>query len=64
MGISDFDTYLNSGVLLMNLKKIREDKLERRFAELAEEDWESQDQDILNIACHGELSWQSLNIMQ
>lgn len=37
----------------MNLKKIREDKLERRFAELAEEDWESQDQDILNIACHG-----------
>ena len=53
MGISDFDTYLNSGVLLMNLKKIREDKLERRFAELAEEDWESQDQDILNIACHG-----------
>lgn len=45
--------YINAGVTLMNLKKIREDGLEERWNELAKERLYYQDQDILNITCQG-----------
>lgn len=50
-----FDQYVNAGVLLMNLKKLREDGFEKRFAELLTRDFPSHDQDILNCACYGKI---------
>lgn len=55
LGISDFSTYVNAGVLVLNLRKMREDGLEEKCAELIEKEWESQDQDILNVACLGKI---------
>ena len=50
-----FDQYINAGVLLMNLKKLREDHMEEQFEKLMERDYSSQDQDILNVACYGKI---------
>ncbi|ADL35136.1 glycosyl transferase GT8 family [Butyrivibrio proteoclasticus B316] len=47
----DTTGYINAGVLLMNLRKIREDNLIRDFLELSKEKLIFADQDILNIAC-------------
>lgn len=51
-GLPSYDQYVNAGVLLMNLAKMRRDGLEARFMELAEQDLESDDQDVINIACY------------
>ncbi len=50
--IEAFDRYINSGVMLMNLKKIREDGLEQKFEQLVENKFTSEDQDVLNCACY------------
>jgi lipopolysaccharide biosynthesis glycosyltransferase len=53
--------YVNSGVLLMNLKAIREAKLTDRFIEMSEygvngkDPYTYPDQDILNIVCDGKV---------
>jgi len=49
------DEYINAGVLLMNLAKMRKDNLEEIFNELMNKKFSSQDQDILNVACHGKI---------
>jgi lipopolysaccharide biosynthesis glycosyltransferase len=54
--------YINSGVLLMNLKKIREDNLEQKFEELLEKNNKQKlfyfvDQDIINLACVGKIKF-------
>ena len=46
---------MNAGVLLLNLKAIREEGLEGVFASLLERNFSSQDQDILNLACRGRI---------
>lgn len=53
--LPEFDKYLNAGVLVMNLKKMREDELENEFNKLLDKKWESQDQDILNVSCYGKI---------
>lgn len=53
--LPDFDSYVNAGVLMMNLAKMRENKMEEVFEKLLAKEWESQDQDILNAACHGKI---------
>lgn len=51
-GLSDDDTYFNSGVMVMNLKKFREDNLEEKiFNKLHEADNRYSDQDVLNDIC-------------
>jgi UDP-glucose:(galactosyl)LPS alpha-1,2-glucosyltransferase len=45
--------YVNSGVLLMNLAKMRERRMECQWNELAKIRMYYQDQDILNITCQG-----------
>lgn len=55
LGLEEFDPYLNAGVLMMNLAKMRKDGMEKVFADLVEKEWSSQDQDILNIACHDKI---------
>lgn len=43
--------YVNSGVLLMNLRKMREEGLKAKWDELAKIKMYYQDQDMLNITC-------------
>lgn len=51
LNIPSAKNYINAGVLIMNLKIIREKQLTRLFLQLSENDYLSQDQDILNISC-------------
>lgn len=55
LGIEEFDQYVNSGVLSINLKKMREDNLLEVFNELLKKDFPNHDQDILNVACYGHI---------
>lgn len=49
------DAYVNSGFLLMNLRKMREDELTEHFKNLSQKKFLFIDQDILNICCHGKI---------
>ena len=54
--LSEGDTYINSGVLLMNLKKFREENLEEKiFEKLREVDNKYSDQDVLNDLCRDKI---------
>lgn len=58
------DCYLAGGIWVMNLKKIREDRLEDRMLEIIRDDtivkrWN--DQDVMNIACAGKVRQLPLN---
>ncbi len=52
--IPGIDTYINSGVLLMNLELMRNDHLQERFLQ-KEMDHTAPDQDLLNILCYGKI---------
>lgn len=52
----------NTGVLLINMKKFREENIKEKCRELLEEDWKREkkiftlmDQDVLNITCEGKV---------
>jgi len=51
IGLRGTGSYFNAGVLLMNLREIRADRLTAVFLKLTERRLPTQDQDILNIAC-------------
>jgi lipopolysaccharide biosynthesis glycosyltransferase len=53
IGIPDYHSFINSGVLVMNLKLIRRDYIERKFFELVEKGL--YDQDVINIVCYGRI---------
>ena len=53
----DITGYFNAGVLVMNLKKIREDGLEERFVSLLANNYTFVDQDILNMVCKGKVRY-------
>lgn len=55
LNISSMKQYVNAGMLLMNLKQIREDNITEKFIELSRKNYESQDQDVLNVACYGKI---------
>ncbi|MBR1661977.1 MAG: DUF4422 domain-containing protein [Acidaminococcaceae bacterium] len=55
LGIDNIFSYVNAGVLLLNLKKMRKDNLMNVFSELLKKDFPSMDQDILNSACFGKI---------
>ena len=50
--LPDHRNYINSGVLLMNLAKMREDGKAEEFMELMQWKFSSWDQDVLNAACY------------
>ena len=58
LGIKDKTKYINCGVLLMNLKKLRDDKIEDKFKWFIEnrvnkcKEIICQDQDTINACCH------------
>lgn len=58
------DSYLAGGIWVMNLKKIREDDLEAKMISIISDDtivkrWN--DQDVINIACAGNVAFIQLN---
>ena len=58
------DKYIAGGIWVMNLDKIRQDNLEERMLEIIEDKtivkrWN--DQDIINIACQGQVTFLPLN---
>jgi len=58
------DRYVSGGIWVLNLAKIRADRLEDRMLEIVRDDtivkrWN--DQDVMNIACSGKVKFLSLN---
>ncbi len=50
-----FDNYINSGFLIFNLKYHNINELVERFVYLAKKSYKYQDQDVINIACKGNI---------
>ncbi|MCI8400771.1 MAG: glycosyltransferase family 8 protein [Lachnospiraceae bacterium] len=53
--LPDLRQYVNAGVLVMNLKQMREDHVVKKFLELLPLNMDSQDQDILNSVCYNKI---------
>ena len=51
IGLPNVNTYINAGVLVMNLERIRELDLMHKWLELSKMEFPAQDQDILNLSC-------------
>lgn len=51
LGIAHMKQYVNAGVILWNLKEMRENGLEDKFLKLVTTDFKMMDQDILNKVC-------------
>ena len=70
VGVIDYNNYFNAGILLMNLKELREYKFQEKFIYLLEKiKFEvAQDQDYLNRLCKGrvkilDFAWNRMPIM-
>ena len=57
LNIPDLDFYVNAGVMLMNLKKIRDDKIDEKWISLLGSFEGSVDQHILNKVCYGKTTY-------
>ncbi len=56
LNIPDMNQYINSGMCLFNLKKMRDDNIEDKLIKTAEENsFEWHDQDTLNVVCYGKI---------
>lgn len=55
LGIPSMDNYINAGILLMNLKLIRESGMDRTFKSCIDHQYKMMDQDILNKCCYGRI---------
>ena len=55
LNLSSMKQYVNAGMLIMNLKKIREDNMTEKFIELLKKNYTDRDQDVLNVACYGKI---------
>lgn len=53
LGLPNIDTYTNSGVMVMNLERMRQTNIEEVFDDMLDRDFPDIDQDILNAACFG-----------
>lgn len=51
--IPAIDQYINAGVMLMNLDRMRKDGIENQFHSLIKNHYPSQDEDIINKVCYG-----------
>ena len=55
IGITDLYSYINAGVMLLNLKKIRNDNKTEHLCKLIEKNLKVQDQDIINLSFKGKI---------
>lgn len=56
LGLENLDGYINAGVLVLNLEKMRREKLVPRFLERVGQNYPYQDQDVLNAVCAGRIA--------
>lgn len=54
-GLPAIDQYINAGVILLNLKALRRNGIEREFIRRTQYGYRSQDQDIINGACYNHI---------
>lgn len=52
LNLPDVNNYVNAGVILLNIKKLRQDCMAEKFEKLVENNYLDQDQDILNVSCY------------
>lgn len=55
IGLKDVSTYINAGVLLMNLDLLRQDGIMENWLALTKREFPAQDQDIINLSCWGKI---------
>ena len=55
LNLPSMKKYVNAGMMIMNLKQIRNDNITQKFQELAKRNYDSQDQDVINVACYGKI---------
>lgn len=55
--IPSMNQYVNAGVVLFNLDKIRRDKLTEQFCSHMKRNYMFEDQDILNVCCYDHIGW-------
>ncbi len=55
IGIPSMDTYINAGVLLMNLDEMRKNSFTQNAISISENRYPSSDQDIINILSYGKI---------
>lgn len=60
VGLAGIDQYINAGVLLLNLKTIRNSKLYVEMQSYIRKGFPSQDQDIINLVCYNNIKILSL----
>lgn len=53
--IPSMQEYVNAGILVMNLRKIREDGQDKVFLQHLNKDYLFEDQDIINVCCYGKI---------
>lgn len=53
LGLPNIDTYINAGVLVMNLDLMRKMNIQETFDQMMDRGYSEIDQDILNAACFG-----------
>ena len=69
VGVADYNNYFNAGVIVMNLKELRDYKFEEKFIYMLKIKFEvAQDQDYLNRLCKGRVkildySWNRMPVM-
>lgn len=56
LGVDSLAEYINSGVLLLNLKKLHRDNMLEKFLQQAQEENLYEDQDVINKCCKGKIA--------
>ena len=55
IGLPSIDQYINAGILLMNLGRIRNEKIDEKMLSCVGKGFSSQDQDIINLICYNNI---------
>ncbi len=55
MGLDDLSQYINAGVTLWNLEKVRNENMVPKLSELAKNNYRTVDQDVVNIAFYNNI---------
>jgi len=53
--IPSIEGYINAGILVVNMKKLRENQMEYLFLELSKRNYADVDQSVINVACYGKI---------
>lgn len=55
IGLKDMAYYINAGVILWNLKQIRQENVTEKLLALTKNTYKFMDQDIINLVCYGKI---------